>query len=126
MLKKQARAAYKRQLVAWLLLLTVLLLAYSGWRQSQNQKLPVANRSETLKQKGKKVVQSEPKKKAEVITSMLNFRVRPELKDETVVATLKKGTVVEVVAEQGSWLKVKLADGRVGFIVSQPNLVRVF
>jgi len=126
MLKKRAFAAHKRQLAAWLLLLAVLALAYSGWRQSQNQKLPAASRSVSVVPKKEKAVESESKKKAEVITTMLNFRVRPELKDETVVATLKKGTVVEVIAEQGSWLKVRLADGRVGFIVSQPNLVRIF
>lgn len=117
----------KKQVFAWLLLLVILVLAYNGWKNSNKNK-PVASRAnQQISQPEKKATgqQANIPKSVEIMAPMLNFRIRPELKDEAVVTVLKKGTVVELLEEQGAWLKVKLADGRVGFISAQPNLVQV-
>lgn len=119
----------RKQLLAWLVLLALLFVAYLGWQKSQFK--PAANREAAPVSAAQKSRQQNKKpeaalKRAEVMTTMLNFRVRPELKDENVVATLKKGTIVEVLEQQEKWLKVKLTDGRVGYISAQPGLVRVF
>jgi len=60
--------------------------------------------------------QARPASKAAVIkTAQANFRAGPGTSAK-IVAVLRKGTRVEVLEERDHWYRVKLADGREGWI----------
>jgi len=50
--------------------------------------------------------------RVEVAVPALNFRSEPEVRPDTQVARLPRGTQLEVVAAEGGWRKLRLADGR--------------
>jgi TonB family protein len=55
---------------------------------------------------------------ARVTASALNVRVEPAT-DADVIGQLKKGTSVDVLADDDSWTKVRLATGEVGWVASR-------
>lgn len=50
-----------------------------------------------------------------IAATQLNFRSAPDGTKPNIIRALPKGTVVEIISEQGEWLKVKVA-GQVGFL----------
>lgn len=51
------------------------------------------------------------------VTVLLNFRKEPDLKAD-VITTLPKGTVLEILENEGIWLKVKHGDAE-GYVMAQ-------
>ncbi len=61
--------------------------------------------------------------RVQVIASALNVRAEPDLKSDK-VTVLSKGTVVQVLGRSGQWIKIKTAQGDVGYIKASPELIR--
>jgi len=63
-------------------------------------------------------------KRAEIITELLNLRSEPHDSKRNVIGTIRKGLVVEVLEKIPGWLKVKLEDGRSGYVAYQSKYVK--
>ncbi len=61
--------------------------------------------------------------RVQVVASALNVRAEPDLKSDK-VTVLSKGTIVQVLDRSGQWVKIKTAQGNVGYIKASPELIR--
>lgn len=62
--------------------------------------------------------------RVEIVAELLNFRAEPSAAKKTIIGTLRKGLVMDVLARRPGWLEVKLSDGRTGFIADQDKYVK--
>ena len=62
--------------------------------------------------------------RAEIITELLNLRSEPNTNKKTIIGTLRKGLVIEVLDKKPGWLQVKLQDGRAGFVAYEAKYIR--
>lgn len=62
--------------------------------------------------------------RAEITTDGLNLRSAPDANEEAIIGTLRKGLVVEVLEKQPGWLKIKLDDGRIGYVAFQEQYIK--
>lgn len=62
--------------------------------------------------------------RAEVVAELLNFRAEPKAAVKTIIGTLRKGLVIDVLEKRPGWLKVRLPDGRTGFIADQGKYIK--
>jgi len=119
--------AKPKQFLAWLALF--LIVVWLGANRPRGETVAV-NSSEPSKSRDSSAAPpaaTAPKagNKAEVVTDILNLRSEPNTNAGTVIGNVPKGTVVEVLEEQGSWLKVRLNDGKVGFVAYGPKLIKL-
>ncbi len=61
--------------------------------------------------------------KVQVIVSALNVRAEPSIKSN-IVTTLSKGIVVRVLGGGSEWIKIRTAQGNVGYLKASPEFIR--
>lgn len=130
-----------KHLLAWMLLMAIGMTA---WKMAAPVRLsmqemgkaatsstiirnenvqPLRNEEQTTTTSIQNTDQQQKTDKVEVIIEVLNVRANPSPKSLK-VGKLKKGTVVQVLEYDGSWLKIKTGDNKVGYISSDKKLVK--
>jgi SH3-like domain-containing protein len=111
--------------LAGLTVLAILLLTVNGWWAEYKAATPKAGSVETT---GSAV--ATPTAPAAsggpvvVLTDGLNFREQPDATGAS-IRGLKKGETFVLVSENGSWLEIEDASGKVGWVNNNPQYVRV-
>lgn len=115
-----------QQILAWLALLVILVWLAASWPRAAREK--TRRVSEETSATPRSGASTEPaagaQGSAEIVTELLNFRSKPDRDNKAVIGSLKRGMIVEVLEKQPDWLHVKLDDGRTGYVVYKPELVK--
>lgn len=122
----QDQKAKPKQILAWLALFLIVIWLGANRPRGETGAVDSRETSESGDSSAESSASTAPKagNKAEVITNVLNLRSEPNTNAGTVIGNLPKGTVLEVLEEQGDWLKVRLDDGRVGHVAYGPQLIK--
>lgn len=119
--------------VPWVLLLVVVITVYSLYKGGDPQGVQTRDTSQTVEststagsRTGAQAKPAPPKgKEVEVLAQALNMRSTASKTPGNVIATLTKGTVLKLEEQSDGWLKVKSAEGRVGYIAYDEKFLRI-
>ncbi|MDP1809374.1 MAG: SH3 domain-containing protein [Actinomycetota bacterium] len=122
--KVNRKAADPKQLLAWAALIMIVV-----WLGVNRPRVVSTNVAIQRRSAPKEAVEASPAldaggNRVEVITELLNLRAEPNAAKKTIIGTLRKGLVIDVLERRPGWLKVKLPDGRTGFIADQSKYIK--
>src|SRR3990172_8347545 len=63
--------------------------------------------------------------RAEVVTELLNLRSEPTADKKKIIGTIRKGLIVQVLERKAGWLRVKLEDGRSGYVAYHTRFISI-
>lgn len=128
----------KKYSAPWILLFIIVLLV---WRMSQpvwNRETATAGNDDTRTVTGniaettntatgtantQQLTLPSGKNRVQVIVDVLNMRSAPSM-NASIIDRLTRGTIVAVESREGKWIRVRTVHNRVGYISSDPKLVR--
>jgi uncharacterized protein YgiM (DUF1202 family) len=113
-----------KQILAWAALALIVILLAVNRPQSKTEHINAVRGSGTTKSATTSEGEKSSTRRAEIIIELLNLRSAPSMSKQSITGTLKKGEVVEVLEEQPGWLRIKVDDGRSGYIAYQSEYLR--
>lgn len=113
-----------KQFFAWAALILISLWLVANRPEQTSNKVGFESRPVSKETADTSSAPDAGGKRAEIITELLNLRSEPNSAKRTVIGTIRKGLVVEVLEKRPGWLKIKLEDGRSGYVAYQSKYVK--
>lgn len=113
-----------KQFFAWAALIIIVLWLVANRPEQESNKVAFERRPVLQEETATPPAPETGGKRAEIITELLNLRSEPRDNKRNVIGTIRKGLVVEVLEKHPGWLKVKLQDGRSGFVAYRSKYVK--
>lgn len=109
-----------------LIVLVVLVVTVNGWWADYKKATPKANPgvSTATVDATPTAAPADTGKTVIVLTDGLNFREQPDATGAS-IRGLKKGETFVLVGVNGSWLEIKDASGKTGWVNNNPQYVRI-
>lgn len=119
-----ATAFFFKRILPWLVLLGTLWYVFTMGRTYLSQ-VGSSEPPNPLVTKQTTPTSTKPKTigKVKVISDWLNFRTTPSTSSGEVISRLRKGDVLDVLANQKKWYKVQNAQGTTGYVFSDTTYV---
>jgi SH3-like domain-containing protein len=109
--------------IAGLIVLVTILVTVNGWWADYKKAAPSRLSAETTAT-AEATATAGTGQTVVILTDGLNFRENPDATGVT-IRGLKKGEQFVLVSQNGSWLEIKDASGKNGWVNNNPQYVRI-
>ena len=111
--------------IAGIIVLVILLVTVNGWWSEYKKATPGrASTPANSAPAATETVAPAPSETVVILVDGLNFREKPDATGAS-IRGLKKGEQFVMVSKTGSWLELKDASGKIGWVNNNPQYVRI-
>lgn len=107
-----------------LIVLLILVLTVNNWWTDYRKATPKRGETTATVTATPTAAPAAANSTVSVLVDGLNFRVKPDATGKS-LRGLKKGEKLTLVSQAGSWLQLKDAAGKVGWVTNNPQYLRI-